>query len=79
MALYKLLFTLLALRVRPHAKSFNRGISHSYSTLEPLELSPAGSLSQEFWGLVFLGQTPGARVPRVGHQSLTPPGEVVGS
>ena len=70
---------LLTLGVRPHAKSFNRGISHSYSTLESLELSPVGSLRQEFWGLIFLGQTPKVGVPGVGHQSLTRPGEAVGS
>ena len=70
---------LLALGVRPHAKSFNRRISHSYSTLEPLELSPVGSLSQEFWGLIFQGQTPRVGVPGVELQSLTPPGEAVGS
>jgi len=47
--------------------------------LEPLELSPVGSLSQEFWGLIFLGQTPRVGVPGVGLKSLTSPGEAAGS
>lgn len=43
-----------------------------YSTLESLELSPAGSLRQEFWGLISSGADAMGWGAGVGHQSLTP-------
>lgn len=49
---------------------FKRG-SVSFSTLEPLVVSPVGFLSRIFWELVSLVQTPGAGLPDVGSPPLT--------
>ena len=49
------------------------GISISYSTLGLLDVCPVGFPSSIHCGLIFPVQIPGARMPSVGHQPLTPP------
>lgn len=56
-------------------KHSNRGISVSYRTLEPPDISSVGFPSQTFKGLLFPVQVPEVRVPDVEHQPFTPSGE----
>lgn len=49
----------------------------SETACEPFKkVSLVGFLSQKCWGLISLVQIPGAGACDVGHQPLTPPGEV---
>lgn len=50
---------------------YKRGIPISYGTLGLPHISPIGYPSQMFHRLIFLAQIPEAKVPDVGHQSLT--------
>lgn len=43
-----------------------------YVPLGPLDISPAGFQSQEFWKLISPAPVPKVEVPNVGHESLIP-------
>lgn len=60
-------------------KPWKRNISDPHNPLNTLGISPSGFQSQTFFGPCLSGVGPRVGVPNVGHKSLSPHGEALGS